>query len=344
MLALPTDYPSGVELETQPCPNGCLASDEPVMEGSDRLHGLGGVFRVVRCQRCGLMRTDPRPTAATIGAYYPDDYGPYQSSKVASPRIKPRRWHHRVKGTLARWLSRDARRLPPLEPGHLLEVGCASGAYLQELKSKGWTVEGIEYAETAAEAARDAGLSVQTGSVESAHAPARTPDVIAAWMVLEHLHEPVDALRRMRAWVQPDGWLVGVVPDASAFDRRWFGNHWHGLHLPNHLYHYDPASLRQILQRGGWNLVHLRWQPNEQNLLRTLDSWLGERHHPRAQRALQWFKNSRGARRWRRHLGWLLGLSHQSGRMEFWARPMREAPPLASPSDGASPGPHEAPR
>lgn len=311
--------PAGVVLETKPCPNGCAPMDECVLEGRDRIHGIAGLFRVVRCSTCGLMRTDPRPTGETIGAYYPDDYAPYQST---APAPRKASWSRQAKARLARWLGRDVRRLPPVAPGRLLEIGCASGAYLRELRDKGWAVEGIEFSANAAATARAAGLTVQTGSVESASPPEQSPDVIAAWMVLEHLHDPVHALLRLREWIKPDGWLVGVVPDASAFDRRLFGTHWYALHLPNHLYHYDPRSLEALFHRAGWQLVQLRWQPNEQNLLRTLEYWLQDAPRPAALRALRWLQHARGAKRLRRGLGWLLGLARQSGRMEFWARPL----------------------
>src|SRR4051812_38486661 len=78
------NLPEGVELEDCPCPNGCVRSDSFILEGEDRLHGLPGRFLVVRCGGCELMRTNPRPTAATISAYYPSDYGPY-ASNLAEP-------------------------------------------------------------------------------------------------------------------------------------------------------------------------------------------------------------------------------------------------------------------
>ena len=58
------------------CPLGCENNDQFVMEGKVLLRDLPGKFIVVKCHRCGLMRTNPRPTAESIGFYYPDDYAP----------------------------------------------------------------------------------------------------------------------------------------------------------------------------------------------------------------------------------------------------------------------------
>jgi hypothetical protein len=69
-------------LETKPCPLGCSVSDETVLTGRDLLHDLPGEYTVVKCNSCGLMRTNPRPTPEAIGTYYPDDYGPYLGTQI----------------------------------------------------------------------------------------------------------------------------------------------------------------------------------------------------------------------------------------------------------------------
>jgi SAM-dependent methyltransferase len=310
--------PSGVLLEERPCPLGCAPSDEFVVEGTDLLHGIPGRFRVVNCRHCGLMRTNPRPTKDTISAYYPSSYAPYLTT--ATPR-KILAWRHHVKARIGRALGRDSRRLPAIPPGHLVEIGCASGAYLLNMQNQGWTTEGIEFSEVAASHARSQGLRVQTSSVDAAQPPAQAADLIAAWMVLEHLHEPIEALIKIRGWIKPTGYLVGVVPDVNAFDRKLFGEYWYALQLPAHLYHFTPSSLRKLLSTAGWELQALRWQPNANNLLNSWVQWATARNHAVSLRVALWFKDNRKARTLRRWLGWALGATHQSGRMEFTARP-----------------------
>jgi len=85
-----------------------------------------------------------------MGAYYPDDYG-RMSSLARDFRVA-------VGASLAR---RVSLRVAELQSGHsvngagsMLEIGCASGAFLQEMKEKGWRVEGIEFSNSAAAAAR----------------------------------------------------------------------------------------------------------------------------------------------------------------------------------------------
>ena len=39
--------------------------------------GPGLCFAIVQCRHCGLIYTNPRPTEATIGRFYPADYRPH---------------------------------------------------------------------------------------------------------------------------------------------------------------------------------------------------------------------------------------------------------------------------
>src|SRR3546814_9273497 len=77
-------------------------------------------------------------------------------------------------------------------------------------------------------------------------------DLIVGWMVLEHLHQPLAVLRKLRRWIQPDGWLVLSVPDAGSLEFRVFGDRWYALQLPTHLHHFSPETLANMMTAAGW--------------------------------------------------------------------------------------------
>ena len=189
------NIPKNVTLEDVHCPLGCSKNDEVVLTGRDRLHDLPGEFTVVKCRACGLMRTTPRPTPETIGFYYPDDYGPYLGTRVQ--QVKPKRSSgiKRLLKALIKLVIKfdfNTTPLPSLASGRMLEIGCASGAFLHQMAGQGWEVEGIEFSEKAAQAAAQLGYCVHAGSLETAQQPGEPFDLIVGWMVLEHLHDPAN--------------------------------------------------------------------------------------------------------------------------------------------------------
>lgn len=313
-------FPENVRLEDRACPNGCVCDDALVLETEDRLNGIPGRFSVVRCNGCHLLRTNPRPTAATIHAYYPTTYGPYHTGDEST--ALPTSWLRRG---LRTFLEFDAKALPPIRPGRLLEVGCASGSFLDAQRLAGWTVEGIEFNESAVERARARDLYVQNATVETARAPESRVDVVAAWMVLEHLHEPIHALRRIREWVKSDGWLVASVPDTSSFFFSAFRTRSYDLQVPTHLYHFTPRTLGTLMSRAGWRIVRVRWQRNPNTLLMSVEYLASDNGWGRTLAFTRWLRTAPRAGKLRACLALLLGVARQSGRMEIWARPMPDS-------------------
>jgi len=310
---------SDVVLEDVACPNGCSKHDEQLFTAHDRLHNLPGEYCVVRCRVCGLIRTNPRPAPESIGFYYPDDYGPYLGSQITMENEGFKRVLRNVYRAI---FPNNSQVLPPLPPGRLLEVGCASGAFMGEMAANGWVVEGIEFSDSAAASARANGLSVHTGSVESAPDYRGPFDLVIGWMVMEHLHDPVGALSKLARWTKPGGWLAIAVPNAGSTEFLLFKGAGYALHIPNHLYHFTPETLAMLLEKSGWKVERVFHQ-------RTLANWMGGLGYKLDDwSAPGWlsrpFKNYPGAPGLLTlllfPLAWLFSLFGQTGRMTVWAQ------------------------
>lgn len=314
----PEAIPDEVGLEHAPCPCGCPPGDDTVLAGQDRLNGLPGRFTVVRCSTCGLKRTDPRPDPASMGYYYPADYDPYTQSMGAPAPVRQAGW----KAWAKRLLGTRSTHMPDVAPGRLLEIGCAAGAHLRMLADRGWRVQGLEPSAEAAEFARSRGFEVANCELEAASYPAGSLDMIIGWMVMEHLHAPVECLKKMHDWVAPDGWLVFSVPNAGSYELKLFRDAWFALQLPTHTYHYEPASLASVLAAGGWKMERVFFQRSNANLVYSagyrcrdlgwnrLGDWLVE--GPLAA--------SEAFRLLTFPYAWLAALFRGAGRMTVWAR------------------------
>jgi len=292
---------SEIELERIDCPLCGSAEASHFRTGRDLLYGVPGEFQLVRCARCGHVYLNPRPTLATIHHCYPAHYGPHHlvgagktleqsanceaepagtQTQDAAPMESPparRPWYlstpvRRVPGLrrLYYWLRDDHSTFIPGDVGpnpRAFEVGCASGTFLKRLEALGWTAEGAELAESPAAVARDAGHHVHTGTLESAALSDDTYDAVFAWMVVEHLHDPLAALREVYRVLRPCGCFAFSVPNAASWESRVFGRYWHALHVPVHLQQFRPRTLREMLERTGFEDVRVIHQCNALNLV-----------------------------------------------------------------------------
>jgi len=307
-------------LEDRDCPLGCFRDDDFVLKGRDRLHNLPGDFTVVRCRTCGLLRTNPRPTLATIGSYYPEQYSPFEGTKIreaSSPGFSPR-----LKKSIQKIFRFNTMVLPPQPPGRLLEVGCASGSFLHHMAQGGWDVEGVEPSKAAAQNTRRIGYRVFEGSIESKPETTVLFDLIVGWMVLEHLHEPTATLRKFRSWLKQDGWLVLSVPDAGGMEFRWFKNRWYALQLPNHLYHFTPQMIRLVLRKTGWKVERIFHQRILTSLIASFGYFLSDKGvGPNIAQIFIRFPQRSGLFHYFLYpLAFLLSYWKQTGRMTIWAR------------------------
>ncbi|MCZ7622145.1 MAG: class I SAM-dependent methyltransferase [Candidatus Kuenenia sp.] len=309
-------------IENVSCPLGCPRNDNIVLIGRDLLHDLPGEFAVVKCFECGLMRTNPRPSPDSIGFYYPDDYGPYLGTRVQQAKPKQASSIKKLLRPLVKWFFNfNVASLPPLAPGRLLEVGCASGVFLHHMAGQGWQVEGIEFSEKAAQAAAQHGYHVHAGPLETAPKPDEPFDLVVGWMVLEHLHDPIGGLKKLREWTKPGAWLVLSVPNSASLEFRLFKEKWYALQLPNHLHHFTPETLGRVLQAGGWTMEKIHHHRVLSNLIASTGYLLRGKGYAGLGQKLISFPERAG--RWSYALyplAWFLSVFGQTGRMTIWAR------------------------
>lgn len=261
------------------CP--CGGSDLMPSDFALRLHGMR--FGLRRCVRCGRRLLDPRPSQSGIAGTYDADYYGAGPSKFVGPveafvehfRGRRARAADRLIAELPRAASRNRR---------VLDIGCGSGQFLARLAARGYECHGTELSEeTGRRAAAVPGIRLHVGTIARDTYAVESFELISIWHVLEHLPDPDQVLRYCRDWLAPGGFLMIAVPNISSWQALTFRDAWFHLDPPRHLYHFDPASLRTILDAAGFRTLrigHLSW---EQNLYGYLQSALNAFGFPRDQ-------------------------------------------------------------
>lgn len=228
--------------------NLCGADDTVLLyRGHDRLTGVAGEFTLVRCRHCGLVYLNPRPTPEEIGAFYPPEYDPFLPAIEDEPS-RFRRLDRRFRQfRQCREVMRYANR-----PGQMVDVGCATGTFLEGMRQRGWQVQGVELTPWAASYARQRlGLDVFTGTLEAAGFSASSFDLVTMWDVLEHVYNPWQTLQEIRRILKPGGWFVFSIPDVDCVEARWFGPYWVGWDIPRHLHLFSQDVIKRMLSENG---------------------------------------------------------------------------------------------
>lgn len=207
------------------------------------------------CASCGAGITLPRLDAAELTSFYPDEYGPYDPAGGGLAA--------RISGLIQGLQGHRALSTHPLSPlrertpGRVLDVGCGRGDLGAFLHERGWRVTGIEPSAGACEAARARGIDARRGTIEDVELEEGAYDAAIFRHSLEHLTDPVAALRRAHGAIRPGGQALISVPNFGSWQRRRFGSRWYHLDLPRHRVHFTERALVVALERAGFETPEL---------------------------------------------------------------------------------------
>ena len=213
-------------------------------------------LQTVICHDCGLVWTDPRPSADDTREFYSEKYR-RQYKATLQPKMK------HVYRDVNRAITRFNRIRSLLVPGmKILDVGAGGGFFPYVVKQNGFAVTGLEpntgYAEYAREEFQ---LDIKTGFIQDVDFEKNSFDIITLNHVLEHLEDPYSALCHLRIWLRPGGYLNVEVPNIEATyhaPRKKF-------HLA-HLYSFNPANLRRLAEKAGFTIVDLQIVPGTRHI------------------------------------------------------------------------------
>jgi SAM-dependent methyltransferase len=222
--------------EYVPC-NLCGADDARLLYSlrDYRLRIDDSLWNLVQCRICSLGYLNPRPTVSEIGKYYPQTY-----------------FGHR--GHMTRRYAVQAQYVAG-PPGDLLEIGAARGDFMAVMRDRGWRVTGIE----PSTADNPHGLTIHRQRFpEECDLATESFDVITAWAVFEHLHDPASAFQRAASLVRPGGRLVVQVPNLRSINARFARLE----DIPRHLYFFNPTTLRRFAALAGLRLEAIHHTTN----------------------------------------------------------------------------------
>jgi len=220
-------------------------------------------WRVVKCARCNLVRTDPYPSDPLC--YQRDTYDSLHTPKKINRKRKNSELSGMIQDYFRQRLERSyqkiySERLELLRKyivqRHIFEVGFGEGKFLAFLRDRGWRVAGIELSKNAfLEAKKRYKLHLEWGKIEEKEYPKENFSLVTMYMVLEHIHKPLELLKSLHRLLREQGILIIQVPNFASLQSKIFRSQWYSLRLPRHMYHYTPKTLQRLLMKASFEVV-----------------------------------------------------------------------------------------
>ena len=203
----------------------------------DRVH-----YRIVKCLRCGLVRSDPVADPAVISSLYSLSGFRYEAEV------------NNLTTTYGRYLS-ELDRLGGRKDA-LLEIGCGNGFLLEEAHRRGYTI--VRGVEPSTDAVVQAPPSVRAGIVVDVMRPGlfeeETFDAICLFQVLDHLPDPASVLGECLRLLRPGGLVLCLNHDVGALSARLLGARSPIIDI-EHAYLFSRATIAELFERQGYRLL-----------------------------------------------------------------------------------------
>jgi 2-polyprenyl-3-methyl-5-hydroxy-6-metoxy-1,4-benzoquinol methylase len=229
----------------------CGSSDiHPLLTAKD--HSVSGEeFVIWQCQSCTLRFTQDVPDESSIGPYYQSQ--DYISHSNTSKGLLNKLYQAVRKFTLGQKSGLVISRTT--NHGRILDIGAGIGAFLNEMKGKGWDIEGIEPDYGARQQAKNLFAIDLKPTPELQHIPHDSFDAITLWHVLEHVESLQDYVALLKQLLKKNGKIFIAVPNYSSLDAHLYGNRWAAYDVPRHLYHFTPRSIEVLVQKHGMKII-----------------------------------------------------------------------------------------
>lgn len=203
----------------------------------DRIH-----YRMVKCNGCGLVRSDPIADAVTIGKLYREssfDYGAEVNS---------------LRRTYGHYL--DKLESFSVSKGSLLEIGCGNGFFLEEAQARGYQdVRGVEPSSSAVD---QASPTIRNQIVCDMMRPGlfakETFDVVCMFQVFDHISNPSALLHECVSALKSGGLVLILNHNIESLSSLILRERSPIIDI-EHTYLYSPDTLAKIVEKAGLKVM-----------------------------------------------------------------------------------------
>src|SRR4030067_1483160 len=209
----------------------------------DRIH-----YRIVKCNSCGLLYSNPILEYSKIEKLYQKSFTSYDEhlenlKETYSFYLRELHCHPRPD----RGSSLDSR-FRGNDKLRLLEIGCGNGFFLEEAKHQGYEVYGIEPGKKSVDKAKpEIKKNIINDIFRYGQFKKNFFDVICCFQTFDHVPNPNEMLKECYVLLKKGGLMLFFNHDAGAWQNKLMGEKSPIIDI-EHTYLFDKSTRRKILE------------------------------------------------------------------------------------------------
>jgi len=209
-------------------------------------------YSIVKCESCSLVYTNEIPSQSELNNIYSKEFfnvgSKFEERSSSAGHINAAK---RVQQLL---------KLTNIKQKKWLDVGCATGDYMIAAKPFVDEIHGIEISKYAASLAKMRGLhNITVGDFLLLEMKPEEFDLVSMWDIIEHVRDPVAALKQAMYVLRHGGYLAVTTGDIDSKIARLTGRFWHLMIPPKHLYFFSAETIGRMLMDVGFHLISIKY-------------------------------------------------------------------------------------
>lgn len=215
------------------------------------------LFVWVRCNNCSMVYLNPRLNDSAVHQFYNSSanaiYNVAKFENISESQNLDNKANFENLITINNWRKSE-------DKGKLLEIGCASGFFLQKAKEFGYEIHGLELNNKNWQFSRDLlGDTILNVDLLEAKYPPEMFDVIYLRDVIAHIPDPEPFLQECYRIIKPGGVLFIDTHNIGGFIHKIVKERHtvlFGFMEPNH---FSTSTLTKILSNTGFNVCNIKF-------------------------------------------------------------------------------------
>lgn len=198
----------------------------------------------VKCRKCKLIFQNPQENLINTISRYDKNYFNYELKNQHN-------FYNLIKKTL------DDFKIINILPKNalILEIGSATGLFLQYMDSLGFKSTGIDLCKESVEYGSEKyGVNIINGRLEDMNFNGNSFDFIHFSHLLEHLNNPVDFLLKIYNLLKKGGIALLTTPNSKGVFARFYNESWRCI-VDDHLFIFNKSNLKHLLLKLKFKVI-----------------------------------------------------------------------------------------
>ena len=208
-----------------------------------------GDYSFSKCDICGLVFQNPRPSVMDLIGRYDKEYFEYElreEKQFLDLMLKSLRD--------VNFFVSSAN----LKNEGFLDIGCATGILLEYLQKNNYRVSGLEICpESANYGINKRKIDIRINALEKEAFPDESFYFVHSSHVIEHIADPLSFLREIRRILKPGGALYLTTPNIDGFQAKIYKEKWRSF-IPDHVVLFGKKYLGSLLRNEGFKIENIK--------------------------------------------------------------------------------------